>query len=406
MDRVHFLDAQLWMRRAAASEWSNSKSSGESTSSSLLLPPAPPVVAQANAQAAQEATAWCCFHVGARYCVFRAGDAGEDQTQFQFELMMHKQRKEAYQLLVRFDGQHVYVADLRQIQSVVLPKPAATQAPQSNGMQQQEAPPFGCLEFENVSLRVWMHLPHGTSSVARQMLQHALMRVQRCMIKARGQQAPTKLIDTRDDTKASWRDAFRHSEWLARRAATSNGGGDDGNSRSFHGFTALQTTPDEFLRRARRVLKKDADFEAVKVTCWKIFRSTRSSPHRRRKRSEGEDAQPNDDGGGDDASSEEEDEGNEAQSKRLSEMDLMLLLTELAHIFGEEHDGVNELLGFSSSAACAVHDRCYELQPERVENGGERLLRKSASTCVASKWQAWDEYLEVSAQALGQSSSR
>lgn len=391
MDRVHFLDAQLWMRRATTGDWT-SNGSNETASNALLLPP--PVPAQANAAAAEtEATAWCCFHVGARYCVFRAGDASEDQTQFQFELLMCKQRKE-YQLLVRFDAQYVYVVDLRQILSVVLPKPVQQQQP-------QEAPPFGSLEFQNVSLRVWMDLPHGSSSMARQMLKHALVHIQHCIIKTQGQQAPSTPIGTRDDIKASWRDAFRHSEWpVDRRAIHGGGGGDnDGNRSSFNALTALQTTPTEFLKRARRILKKDADFEAVKVTCWKIFRSTRSSPRRRRKHSDGKDPQPN---GGSPASEDED----EADSKCLSEMDLILLLTELAHIFGEEHDGVNELLGFSSSAACVVHDRCYELPHERVENGAEESLSKSASTCVASKWQAWDEYLEVSAQALGQPSNR
>lgn len=394
MDRVHFLDAQLWMRRATASDW-NSKSND--TTSTLLLPPPAPDAAQAHGSAvaaAREAMAWCCFHVGARYCVFRAGDAGEDQTQFQFEIVMRKQRKEC-QLLLRFDGQHVYTVDLDQVVSTIYPKPTTSSPngaqPVTQQRQQQDAPPFGSIEFQNVSLRVWLDLPHGSSSVARQLVHHALVGVQHCMMKARGRK-PARPTGIEGDQKPSWQDAFRHSEWLVSRKAASGGA-----ETSHNGLTALQTTPSAFFKRARRILRKDADFEAVKVTCWKIFRSTRSFPRRRRTRSEGEDAQAHGAGGPG-----SENDGDDAHSTRLSEMDLLLLLTELAHIFGEEHDGVNELLGFTPSAACLAHDRCYELRHERLESGGAEPF--APSTCVASKWQAWDEYLEVSAQVLGQRS--
>lgn len=341
MEREQFLGAQLWLRRVSAADWA----ALDDTSEQLLPPPA----------ASESAAAWCCFHVGARLCVF--GDTNADATQLRLEL--RRRRRAPLLLLARFDGRHAFAVDLRAVAAVAAPLELS-----GASREQQEAPPFGSLELPHVSVRVWMEPQDTTPAAARQILQHALLGVQQCVVQARQSLLETEAEESERSValEGSWRDVFRHSQRSERPAP-------------------LQlTTPAELLQRARRIFKRDADFEAVKMTCWRVVRSSRASPRRRRKNREND---------ADDAQQPPPNLGD-----AFSETEFALLLTELAHIFGDNHDSVSELLGFGSGAVCQAHDRCFALRdPERTE-GGE------PASCVTSKWEAWDEYLEASAQVL------
>ncbi|KAF1335771.1 hypothetical protein FI667_g708, partial [Globisporangium splendens] len=392
MDRQRFLDAQLWMRKSAAA-WpvnADGGTNGSDSQHALLLP---------ASAAATVATAWCCFHVGSRICFFPSSvGADDDPTQQQLELMLVQKKATGSsdgELLARFDKKHVYTVDLRQLVNITPPQAVASTEPsvQSNMTQSDALPPFGCLEFPNVSLRIWMdpqQVPHGT---ARQLLHDAMLCVQQCVQQCVvNKRKAMKLSASKSSThkESAWRAIFRHSKWLrsTKCDATSsvhNGSSHDGDDNG----AALQLTPAEFLTRARKILKSDADFDAVKVTFKSIVsasrRHRRSSPSsKRRKRAreeENEDGQGNGDASGDD--------DDRRDDERLSNMELILLLVELTHILGDDHEGVQELLGFPSSKRCTSHDRCVVLSDD-----GER------SSCVTSKWQAWDDYVEMSRQVL------
>ncbi|TYZ58383.1 hypothetical protein PybrP1_002003, partial [[Pythium] brassicae (nom. inval.)] len=334
MEREQFLDAQLWLRRVSAADWD---ALADGDDGEQLLPP----------PTSESAIAWCCFHVGARLCVFAHSAEDEDATQLELELRWRRSRAAPPLLLARFDRRRAYSVGLRALTAVTAP-------PQP---QQAEALPFGSLELPHVSVRVWMEPQHTAPATARLILQHALLAVQQGVLAARQLAAAAERSPMAQ--QSSWRDVFRHS----RHAS-----GDDG--------PALQaTTPAELLRHARRIFTRDADFEAVKVTCWQVARSSHASLGTRRTRGG--------DGGADHEAPLPPPRNLDAP---LSEADAALLLTELAHIFSDTHDGVNELLGFSPGDACPAHERCV-------------LLRDAArddTPCITAKWQAWDEFLEAS----------
>lgn len=402
MNHVQFLDAQLWLRRVRASDWRDSDNSdgggtADPTRNSALyqlLPPSTEPVTTANAP-----TAWCCFHVGSRFCFFAAGDGDEDPTQFQLELQVHRSSACKSELLARFDAKHVFVVDLRRVRDVMLPKPAVAVPPQSSdttdatpaSQEQQEPLPFGSLEFQNVSLRVWMDPQLVPAAAARHMLQHTLLRIQQLVLHAR--QAKTHgVIGTASLRDASWRDAFRYTRRLMVRERSASS---SSSSSSASSAALPRMTPAELLDQARRIFKRDADVEAVKLASAQIVRDRQSSGSRRSRSESGEGTQRHADSVVVDASRPSPQDKTAIRTRAFSDSELMLLLTELAHIFGDDHDGVNELLGFTTAPACSQHDRCFGLSEPSASVSPDTHL----ASCVSAKWQAWDEYLEAATRA-------
>lgn len=346
MQRDQFLDAQLWLRRVSAADWD---ALAVADDSEQLLPPL---------STATSVVAWCCFHVGARLCVFAHSTEGDDdETQLKLELRSQPNRLAPPLLLARFDRRHAYAVDLRAVTAVVVP---------SQKPPQTEALPFGSLELPHVSVRIWIEPQHAEPATARLLLQQALLTVQQIALSVR-QRLPASAEQSQITQQSSWRDVFRHSRYASI------------DSAALH-----VTTPAELLHRARTIFKRDADFEAVKVTCWQIVRAQRAAPTTNRRtprasRADDVTVQP----------------PSHLLDAPLAETDVALLLTELTHIFGDHHDGVNELLGFTRGDACHDHDQCVALRDDKRDDSTTSV----AAACVTAKWQAWDAFLEASSFA-------
>jgi hypothetical protein len=379
MEREAFLDAQLWLRRLPADDALLSAAG----LSPVLPPPPPPVqsdVLDADAQPSsppepEPVASWCCFQLGTRYCFFRADADGQDATQLQIEMFLAEGPAPELEpepagaggtarLVLRFDKTLAYEVDPARIRAVEVPREAEP-PPQESG--QRQPPPFGRLHFDTVSLRIWMDPGRLERDEATRRLQLALARID-MLRQGRGK----RKRERRGAPPPSWKDVFRHSVEVSGPATTCPVS------------DLSRTSPARFLETTRAVLSTSGDVEAVKMVIDKVVRS-------RQQRSVGSDSESKGDDGPSSAAA-------AVESELFSDMEVVVLVTELAHLFGEDHAGVNQLLGFThgdSSTLCDAHDRCYKCR----DTAGVR-------SCATSKWAAWDAYLETAHQALLRSRKR
>lgn len=417
MEREAFLDAQLWLRKLSPDDALLSlpartigsapppRAEEERGGLFTLLPPESREEGlSADAQPSSPpvpAVSWCCFQLGARYCFFRADEEGQDPTQLQIEILLAKVPAPRLadasdaplippvdHLLLRFEKKLVYEVDPALILSVTHPKEceptssASNPSSQESGRRQQ--PPYGSLQCGAVSLRIWMDPEQMAPGDAAHKLQFALFQVNmlrgRCG-KKKERRAPSP----------SWKDTFRHNLDVS------------GLATACSSTSLSKTSPARFLEKMKAVLSTSGDLEAVKMVIDKIVRARRQRGGHDRGRSQSSSQ-------GEtytpavvviDSESKSEDGPNSsatAEGALFSDMEIVVLVTELTHLFGEDHAGVNQLLVFThgdASTLCGAHDRCYKC------SGTEGSL-----SCATSKWAAWDEFLEGSHQVLMQSRKR
>lgn len=379
MDRHSFLRGQLWLRPLTDGELHGATdgqgssqgrqqrgSSGQQQTVQLLPPPL--TRSDADGNTSTTVSSWCCFNVGPRFCIFCPGERGEDQTQFELKLTLKipiddasDSASAAPTLFARFDGKEAYALNLAQIIEVKMPntRPLPESHALANG---SEPPPYGCLDFGNASLRVWMDPQQVSHSCARDALQQALEQIQLYARQAR--QVSSRLEKTAATSEPSWRSIYRYNQLLQ----------DERSDR-------IAVLPSDFEKRARELLSNGDDFEAVKMVISKIDQGKRSKKRRRMRLSQS------------DHDHDQESVANRNDEEPYSNLEVIMLVTELCHVLGEDHEGLNQLLELSdSNGCCKSHDRCFSFSasPSAVDTGD----------CIVSRWNAWDGFIELSQLVL------
>lgn len=364
MDRHSFLRGLLWLRPVTDEEL-HGPTGGQSSlerqrrrnsdshyqqQTVQLLPPL-----DANTMSV---SSWCCFNLGPRFCFFCPGERGEDQTQFELRLTLKMPIDESGgaspTLFARFDGNEVYAVDLAQITKVKMPRSPSTESHAPSNA--PEPPPYGCLDFGNASLRVWLDPLQVSQASATDALQQALGLIQ---LHARiARTASSQLQTAVTKSEASWRSIYRHNQLLQNQQ------GDQ-----------IAILPSDFEKRAHELLNNDDDFEAVKMAVSKIGQGKRSRKRRLNQSDHDQDHEPG---------------ANRDVEEPYTNLEVIMLVTELCHVLGEDHKGLNQLLGFSdSSSCCSSHGRCFNFT-STVDSGD----------CLVSRWNAWEGFIELSQLVL------
>jgi hypothetical protein len=377
MDRKSFLDAQLWLEKVDEPKdpWGKTIRNFASNHGSISLFPiliksSPETINSQPVQDEEETNeqsvvpAFCCFHVGNRFCFFRSNEKDQDQSQLVFELaliekeqvLLLEEDKENSQhsgegdgscsnimqagIYARFDRKYTYLIDMGQIKKLLFPSSSSS----------ANTPPFICFEFPNVMLRVWLDMDKcENNESARCGLKNALIHLQQSHLMRKKRFHETQQIPLQAKHPCEWRTL------LLKKSPN---------------VTKRWVSAKEFVNKASNVLDTNsmsALHEMIQSYKQKGIPSQ------------------------EDGSSQEEKKQEEIFVLAYSQIieligALILHFRQLSVSHQDIQDVIDTLFDFHSLKRCDRHDQCFQLP----------VSPSASPVCVTSLWHAWDEFLDAS----------